>query len=351
MKHLLVKSPTRMDIAGGFLDIWPVHTLIENCMTVNYSLPIFTSAKWELIKKQPSHPPRLKNSKILIEVSFPTKKNTYTFSHIEDLLATKDQNLSLLQVHLQYWLKERKSLIHKMAPITWSLSLSSQSPKGAGLGASSSLCMSLLKLFSQILHKPFNNDYEQLWVCRDLETTLLHAPAGTQDYISAFRSEPHLLYMISYLKGHVYWQIKKIPPIFLQDHILLVDTGISHHSGHNNWKILKKIIEKDSKLLDGLKKLRDHALHTVKVCEQEDWSKWENILKTEWELRKQLFTGWTNQAVLALYDSLIESGARAVKLCGAGGGGAAIVFAKNKKQKESLKQACIKKQIPIIWCF
>ncbi|MDE0518832.1 MAG: hypothetical protein OXH36_04675 [Bdellovibrionales bacterium] len=42
-----VKSPTRVDLAGGLLDIWPVYALVPDCVVLNFSIPVFTSVQTE----------------------------------------------------------------------------------------------------------------------------------------------------------------------------------------------------------------------------------------------------------------------------------------------------------------
>ena len=41
------RSPTRIDLAGGTLDCWPLYLLIDGCVTINLSVSIFTEASIE----------------------------------------------------------------------------------------------------------------------------------------------------------------------------------------------------------------------------------------------------------------------------------------------------------------
>ncbi|MBK7890826.1 MAG: hypothetical protein IPJ84_08270 [Bdellovibrionales bacterium] len=40
-----IKSPTRVDLAGGTLDCWPLYLFLNDPVTVNLSIDIFTRAK------------------------------------------------------------------------------------------------------------------------------------------------------------------------------------------------------------------------------------------------------------------------------------------------------------------
>ena len=228
-----------------------------------------------------------------------------------------------------------------------SISLKSESPVGAGLGGSSSLCISLAKVFCSLFQQELTKN-ELLFLCRDLEASLLHAPAGIQDYIPAMELDPDFLYIIELTPLGPKWKRRKAPLDFFKNHLLLVDTGKSHHSGNNNWKILKKIIEKDQETLNGVYQLRDNALKMMEICEKEDWPGLSVCLNQEQELREKYFSNWLNPSVSSLIGLIKKEGVEAVKLCGAGGGGCLIVLAKNKAEKRKLEQMCRENKIPII---
>ena len=41
------KSPMRIDLSGGTLDLWPVHLIIDNCKTINLSISIYSYCELE----------------------------------------------------------------------------------------------------------------------------------------------------------------------------------------------------------------------------------------------------------------------------------------------------------------
>src|SRR5690606_10885226 len=45
-----VVAPTRADLAGGTLDLWPLFCLVENARTINISLDLPASAKFVVEK-------------------------------------------------------------------------------------------------------------------------------------------------------------------------------------------------------------------------------------------------------------------------------------------------------------
>ena len=43
--HIHAKSPCRVDLAGGTLDIWPLYLFHENAVTVNFAVDRYTSCE------------------------------------------------------------------------------------------------------------------------------------------------------------------------------------------------------------------------------------------------------------------------------------------------------------------
>ena len=358
-----IKSSTRIDLAGGLLDIWPVHALVPDCFVVNCSIPVFTSVELKFHSHSDRHFHESGNpaySEIDIKILSPSSMYEKSFFGLQNLLEEPAEELNLLKKHLEYWerifrkksfskgvKREDDEMFIPDVNNLSALSLKSESPMGGGLGASSSLCVSLAKVFCSVFKKELTQS-ELLLFCRDLEASVLHAPAGIQDYIPAMESDPDSLYIIECAHFGPHWRKRKIPVDFFKDHLLLVDTGKSHHSGNNNWEILKKIIEKDQRTLNGIYQLRDNALKTMEVCEQENWSELSVCLNWEQELRGKYFSNWLNSSVSSIIDLMKEGGVEAVKLCGSGGGGCLIILAKNGSEKKKLELVCKKNNIPIV---
>ena len=347
MKEIKVKSPTRIDLAGGFLDIPPVHSLIDNCCVVNCSLPVFSSVVFKSEKRNKNQ--TFSSKKNGFSVSTRSSSGSYekNFSSIKNCLKASDKEIILLQTVLQYWLKQVGESTLSGLLTNNSLDIESESPIGAGLGGSSSLCVSLNKFFLSLLNKKLSN-YQMIQLCRDIETKLLHFPAGVQDYIPALKKETEMLYIIHFTPFGPRWKTRKIPKIFFKEHLLLVDTKIKHHSGQSNWKILKKVIEKDKLLLKVLSQLKENALKMANSCESDTVMDWSKYLRVEYNLKKKYFLGWSNKRVSEMMDLVLKNGASAVKLCGAGGGGCMLVFCKNIKSKKNVKKTCIRNNMPIV---
>src|SRR4051812_42995685 len=111
------QSPTRVDLAGGTLDCWPLHLFVGDCVTVNLAIDIFTACELEVQTSKE------------IEINIHDLKYKKNFSDLISFLECADAQLLLVQKILEFF---RPSFGFK-------LKTSSQSPVGGGLGGSSSL--------------------------------------------------------------------------------------------------------------------------------------------------------------------------------------------------------------------
>jgi D-glycero-alpha-D-manno-heptose-7-phosphate kinase len=120
-------SPTRVDLAGGTLDCWPLYLLTESAVTLNLSVSIFTHVD---IRPRPGE--------TAIEIEVVDLGVRRSFADLEALRQDHSQELALVRAHVLYW----------SPPSGFHLRTQSESPVGGGLGGSSSLCISLIRAFA-----------------------------------------------------------------------------------------------------------------------------------------------------------------------------------------------------------
>ena len=107
----------------------------------------------------------------------------------------------------------------------------------------------------------------------------------------------------------------------LERRIVLCYTGEPRNSGTNNWEITKRHIDGDQHIFDCFERIRDTAAAMREALTRGDWDATAACLATEWENRKRLAPGVTTPAIEALIARAMAAGAKAAKVCGAGGGG------------------------------
>ena len=112
-----------------------------------------------------------------------------------------------------------------------------------------------------------------------------------------------------------------VDPRELERRIVLCYTGEPRNSGTNNWDITKRHIDGDTHVFDCFERIRDTAAPMREALTAATGTRTAACLATEWENRKRLAPGVTTPAIEALIARATAAGAKAAKVCGAGGGG------------------------------
>ncbi len=310
MKSVTVTSPTRIDLAGGTLDLWPLYTLLDGAVTVNFAIDIFTTVTLE----------RLDGPQIIIDLK--NVKFHKTFKNIDELFKNKSEEVAFIKPHLKYW---RPNYGIK-------ISVHSESPVGGGLGGSSSVTAGLCKAFA-ILNNQSPTDYEFVELAHNIEAQILHKLTGTQDYVPAIRGG---LNYIRYNMNNLKFETEKFPHGILEDHGFLVYTGQPHNSGLNNWDVLKKSIAADKNTMLCLQKLQSVAYDMEATFRTKKWSELKTLFDLEYKWRVKLSKGFSSPKIEKIKKIVSKNGA--VKICGAGGGGCVFVWCTNQNKNEVLEK-------------
>ena len=309
------KSPTRVDLAGGTLDCWPLHLFVGDCVTVNLAISVWTGCEWTT-RTDP---------RIDLEIQDLNFKKSY--SNLEELLNSAEKEILLVQKVIEYF--RPKQGFH--------LKTYSMSPVGGGLGGSSSLCISIIKACLQLSGQKMTTK-EMVELAHNLEAKVIKNPTGTQDYFPAI--EPGLN-VIHYTARGPELERLSVPLQVLQDKMMLVYTGRSHHSGINNWQVIKSVIEGDKAVLGTLKEIARISQDTAQVCRDQDWKQIPELFRNEYDSRVKLTPHFTSPEIDKLRKLSIDAGGEAVKICGAGGGGCVLVWAE-PQHHERIREACRK---------
>lgn len=315
MKSIFVKSPTRIDLAGGTLDLWPLYLFVGGATTINVAIDIYTQVE---IQPQQGAQVEIISTDLNLQKSYPDLKH---------FLQSKEENIRLFQSVLRVF-QPKQGFV---------LKTSSQSPVGGGLGGSSSLTISLMRAFSQFCGKPMNDVHQLVNMAHHLEAEVLHTPTGTQDYYPAATGGLNIL---KYSSTGIEQKLSKVWPV-LKDHMLLVYTGRAHHSGLNNFEVMKAAVQKDKKTLELLTELKNIAEDLESVSQTSKWSRLGALFQREYEARVQLSPAFTCPEIEKLNDIAKKSGAEALKICGAGGGGCVMVWSA-PTSKAGVASACEK---------
>ncbi|MBC7420161.1 MAG: galactokinase [Bdellovibrio sp.] len=314
-----VKSPTRVDLAGGTLDMWPLYNFLGSALTINLAIDIWTKVE---IK------PRATSG---IKIHSLDLKKEWEFSEFSTFFSALDPYLHLYQKVFEKFSAPLINLKFGFELIT-----SSESPIGGGLGGSSSLVISILKATHQLLEIKMPATADLVFLAHNIEAEILKTPTGTQDYFPAVTGG---LSFIDYTATGTKQTLFPIAGTPLEDHFLLVYTGRSHHSGLNNFEVLKSCVEGDLKVLSALEKIKDIALKMKECIQQKSWHELPKLFQMEFDARIELTPAFSSPEIEKLAKICVAAGALAVKICGAGGGGCVLVWVP-PQQRERVIQVC-----------
>jgi D-glycero-alpha-D-manno-heptose-7-phosphate kinase len=320
MFQIQIKSPTRVDLAGGTLDCWPLYLFLGDPVTINVAVDIFTYADLE----------ELADDRIeLISADLKARK---IYRNLSECLADADPAFELVRAHLRYW-KPKKG---------FRLSTRSESPVGGGLGGSSSLCISLLKAFSAWMEKPLGTD-EMVRIASHLEAQLLLKPTGTQDYFPPIFGG---LNFITYGVEGPKVEVRQIDRSLFEDRFLLVYTGRSHHSGINNWEVIKNWLDGDAKTRSTLMKLAGVSREMKAALDEGRFEDLPALFSREYDARTEISDGFSSPEIRRLAELASSIGANA-KICGAGGGGCVLIWCPDR-QIQAVHELCSKEGFQVL---
>ena len=296
-------APTRIDLAGGTIDIWPLYLFHPGAQTLNAAISLRATARIE----------SRSDERIVIR-----SEDTGVTVEASDWRELRDRRELRLLSLLVYFFQTRG--------IT--LTTSSQSPAGAGIAGSSALNVAVCGALADWNRRHYDAE-ALLQIAMNVEAQTIAVPTGLQDY------RPALYGGIAALELDVDG-IHRVPLEVdvreLESRIVLCYTGEPRNSGTNNWEITKKHIDGDRHVFDCFERIRDTASAMRERLTRGDWNGVGAAIVEEWENRKRLAPGVTTPAIEALIGRAMAAGANAAKVCGAGGGGCLFCYGPPSKR-------------------
>lgn len=291
-------APTRIDLAGGTVDIWPLYLFHEHAQTINAAISLRAHAEIE---------PRDDGRIVLESVDTACKVEASSWKELAN-----GNGLPLLGKLAYFFRAENLTLRTR-----------GESPAGAGIAGSSALNVAVcgaLTAWAGVKH-----DAEALLtIAMNVEAQVIHVPTGLQDYRPAYYGG---VAAIELRPDGVRRAPIDIDPLELQQRLVLAYTGAPHFSGTNNWEITKRHIDGDRHVIGCFDRIVQAAVGLRSALAAGDWPMVARHINLEWEARKTLAPGVTTPTIEALIRDAITAGARAAKVCGAGGGGCLFCLA------------------------
>ena len=291
-------APTRLDLAGGTLDIWPLYLFHEGAQTLNVALTIRAECE---VRSRTDGRWHIRSEDTGAEL---------TLTALSDVSGDPKHRL-VLQL-LEFFRPDPVTVITR-----------SGSPLGAGIAGSSALNVALCGALTRHANQTYTPE-ALITIALNLEARVIGVPTGVQDYRPAMYGG---IAAVEMGPAGVTRQPLDVPLADLKSRIVLAYTGQSRDSGINNWDVTKRHIDGDRVVIELFDEIAGVARTMRHALEAGDWTAVGEQIRREWDLRKRLAPGVTTPAIEQLVVRARDAGARAAKVCGAGGGGCVLFFA------------------------
>lgn len=290
LKKVTVRAATRVDLAGGSLDLWPVGQLIPRATTVNVAISLAANAEC------------LPTGEEGIQLASRDLLKAYTWR-----AGDSPGPLAML---------ERLCTAFGVTD-GWRLQAWSDVPPGSGLGGSSAMSVAVATALARVTGNEMGAS-ALVALCRDLEAANLGIPTGVQDFWPAVRGG---VLCIHYEPGGERVEPLAVPLKDLASRLVVAYTGESRLSARTNWALLKRFLDGDLDVRARLEGVASVALRLRELLEAGDLDACGPLIEEEWSFRRGLAEGLSTPSMESLMAVARDAGALGGKACGAGGGG------------------------------
>ena len=299
MKGVAAAAPTRIDLAGGTLDIWPLALMADRPVTVNAAIDLRARCLAEARR----------DGRIVI-VSRDQKRRA---DRPAGRPPRNGEPLELL-VRLALALGPRTGV---------TLETDCAAPAGSGLGGSSSLAIAVASALGRLTGRSLSRS-RRLAVVRDLETQVLGIPAGEQDYVAALHGGASA---IEWRPGGGVRTALDVDFTELRSRTILCYSGASRSSARSNWDMVRRRIDGDARVARALDGVAAAAREMREALTAGRWDRAGRILAEEMTWRERLSPFVATGPIRPLLAAARRAGAWGGKVCGAGGGGCLVFLA------------------------
>lgn len=299
-------APTRVDLAGGTIDIPPLFLFHEGAATVNFAVSMLAHCRIETRD----------DDRIILESVDQKAKVETTVSEIASL---RDEPRLELLSKLVYFFRPARG---------FQMTTESEAPAGAGLAGSSTLNIACIGALNELVGKRYTPD-RFIPIAANVECQVIRVPTGFQDYYSAQYGG---VACINFAPDGMRRESLNVDASILERRIAICYTGEPRNSGTNNWEITKRHIDGDKEIFEIFDGIRDTSLKMRAALRAGAWDAVGEILLKAHPQRKRLSPNITTPQMDLLIDTALANGAIAPKVCGAGGGGCIAFYCEDGRR-------------------
>lgn len=304
-------APTRIDLAGGTTDIWPLYLFHPNARTVNIAIDLRAKAKIEQVGGN------------AIEIRSEDQDLSHRLPSIDYVDEIEPGHPLELVLRLLAFFRPGGGL---------KISTSCQAPAGSGLGGSSALNIALCGALNSLIGGRYSRE-ELVVIAKNVETQVLRIPAGVQDYYPAMYGG--LNSVLLEITGDSLLRHSHILAHQIESRLVLIYSGKTRNSGINNWAVTKDFLDGKKEVQEPMHRIQEATLELELALKTGRYDDAVKAIEYEMENRRKLAPGIVTPEMEELIAYGKEHGAKTAKVCGAGGGGC-MMFWTNPNDKYPL---------------
>ena len=215
---------------------------------------------------------------------------------------------------------------HKLSRKGFRLSTYVDAPFGSGLGISSTLVVSVIGVFAEMLGLQLG-EYEIAHYAYDIERKDLNLAGGKQDQYAAtfggvnfMEFREHDIVVVNPL------QIKREYLFELENNLLLYYTDTTRDSGKIIEQQVKNVIDKKEESVNAMHQLKQQAIMMKEALLEGRLNEIGEILDFGFQQKRKMAEGISIPLMEDIYEAAKAAGASGGKISGAGGGGFMIFY-------------------------
>jgi D-glycero-alpha-D-manno-heptose-7-phosphate kinase len=217
-------------------------------------------------------------------------------------------------------------------PLAIKLSTIAEAPPGSGLGTSSTLVVSMVQAFTELLSLPLG-EYEIAHLAYEIERLDCGLNGGKQDQYAATFGGFNFMEFLA--EDRVIVNPLRVRESFLcelEASLVLYFGGVSRESARIIDDQQQRILAQDPAALAATHMVRKQAVHMKEAVLRGDIGAFADALHQGWVAKRNMAEQVSNPALDATYERARAAGALAGKVSGAGGGGFMIFVAEPERR-------------------
>jgi len=206
-------------------------------------------------------------------------------------------------------------------PLAVKLYTSCDAPPGSGLGSSSTLVVSMIRAFSELLNAPLG-EYDLAHLAYEVERKDIGLHGGKQDqYVAAFGGVDFMEFMDRDRVLVNPLRVKESILCEIEASLVLFFTGKSRSSAEIIEQEARNVIDNDVVAMRAMHQTKEYAFRMKDAMLRGHIATMGEVMRSAWEQKKLMAKSVSNSRIDHFYDLAVSNGAFCGKVSGAGGGG------------------------------